>query len=159
MRQFPVRTCPAWLVLLLAVVAVACGSDSAEEQIRRVIERGEHAAEERDVRDLAKLVSEEYRDQAGRTKAEVLGIVRYYFLRSGSVHILSKIRGIRVSERDHAEAELLVAVAAKPIGGVEALRDLKAELHSLRLEFGRQADGKWRVVSGERRSAGLADFF
>ncbi len=124
-----------------------------------MIERGERAAGERSVRDLAKLVSEEYRDPAGRNKAEVLGVVRYYFLRSESVHILSKIRGIRVSDRDHAEAELLVAVAATPIGGVEALREMKAELHFLHLDFDRQTDGQWRVVSGDRRPARLADFF
>ncbi len=147
------------MLVLLAFAAFACGSESPEAQIRRVIERGEQAAEERDVRDLAKLVSEEYRDQAGRTKADVLGILRYYFLRSDSVHILSKIRGIRVSDANHAEAELLVAIAAKPIGGLEALRNLDAELNSLRLEFVRQTDGKWRVASGDRRPAGLADFF
>ncbi len=159
MPSYAVRLSPAWLLLLLALPALACGSESPEARIRQVIERGEQAAEARDVRDLAKLVSEEYRDQAGRTKADVLGVLRFYFLQAESVHILSKIRGIHVSDANHAEAELLVAIAAKPIGGLEALRNLDAELNSLRLEFVRQTDGKWRVVSGDRRPAGLADFF
>ncbi len=126
--------------------------------MRRMLDRGERAAEARDFRVLRELIAEDYRDNAGRDRSRLLGQARAYLRHGGSVHVYSRVASLRVVEPARAEVELLVAVAAGPIAGLADLRETSADLARVHLVLG-QPGGRWQVESAEWRAAELAEFF
>jgi hypothetical protein len=149
------------LIFLLAVVSFsgACspGRDSPEAQVRALLAQGEAAAEKKESGVLRQLISEKYSDSQGQDKKAVEAMLRYYFLRNQSIHLLTRIRQISFPQPDVAQADVMVAMAGQPISGAEELERLRADLHRFEITLARES-GEWKVIRAEWRRAEFADF-
>jgi len=144
---------------LLLAAACACHGDSPESRIRGALARAEAAAQEKDLATLADLLSQEYADSAGRDRREVLGILRYHFLRYETIHLLTRVNEIVFPEPSSAHASLFVAMAGEPILRVEDLPRLQADLFRFDLLLREERAGTWKVIRAEWRRAETSDFF
>jgi hypothetical protein len=160
MNRFRFQRCPA-LIFLLSVAAFtgACSSerDSPEAQVRALLAQGEAAAEKKETAALRQMISEKYSDSQGRDKKAVDAVLRYYFLRNQSIHLLTRIRQIDFPQPDLAQADVMVAMAGQPISGAEELERLRADLHRFEISLARE-NGEWKVMRAEWRRAEFADF-
>ncbi len=154
------RKWPALIFLLVTpLVAGACSSerDSPEARVRALLERGEAAAEHKQAGALRQMISEKYSDSQDQDKKAIEAILRYYFLRNESIHLLTRIRQIVVSKPDTAQAVVLVAMAGQPISGPDELERIRADVYRFELNLSRE-DGEWKVNRAEWRRAEFADF-
>jgi hypothetical protein len=132
-------------VLLLA----ACGeAPSAEQQVRAVIASGEEAAEARDLSALMDLVSPQYEDEQGRTRAELQRYVHGYLIANQSIHLLTRIDRVEFPYRDMARVELTVGSLGREAGAATSL-DLAADVQRLAIEL-QLDDGGWKVTRARR---------
>ncbi|MCP3981742.1 MAG: hypothetical protein GY716_20770 [bacterium] len=147
-------------MLLLVAVSISllhCGGPTPEERVRRIVDAAVDAAESRDVVAFRDLVSERYSDDAGRDRAGIGGVVGLYMRQRPSIHVWTRIRGIRRDGTDAADATLHVVLAAGPLTDLSRLDEIEADL--LRVEFRAEADpdGRWRITRADWRSAGLTE--
>jgi len=151
------------LIIVLWVfcpLLVSCSSseNSPEVQVRALLKRGESAAENKETGVLRKMISEKYSDSQGQDKRTIEAILRYYFLRNESIHLLTRIQSVAFPQPARAQAVVLVAMAGQPISGAQELERLRADLH--RFEITLTIENKeWRVIRAEWRRAELGDFF
>jgi hypothetical protein len=149
------------LVLLLGVTAFnsACssGQDNPEAQVRALLAQGEAAAEKKESGVLRQLISEKYSDSQGQDKKTVEAILRYYFLRNESIHLLTRVQQTSFPQPDIARVVVMVAMAGQPISNAEELERLRADLHRFEISLAREK-GEWKVTRAEWRRADFADF-
>ena len=145
------------IVALGLLLMGSCAPDAPQVEIRELIERGERAAEQRRVGELADLVAPTYADAEGRDRAALVGLVRGYLAHGGSIHLLTRIESLRVTAPERAEVTLLLAAAALPISGVLDLDAVSADLLRVELELER-ARGDWRLTRAAWAPATVADF-
>lgn len=150
----------AWitiLTVLLSVAACSSGQDSPEAQVRALIEQAESAAEKKESGTLRRLVSEKYSDSQGQDKKAIEAILRYYFLRNESIHLLTRIQAIAFPQPNVAQAIVMVAMAGQPISRTEELDRLHADLHRFEITLANE-NKEWKVIRAEWRRAEFADF-
>lgn len=155
----PWREFPLIVLALLFPLLVSCSSerDNPEAQVRALLARGEAAAEKKESGVLRQLISEKYSDSQGQDKKTVEAILRYYFLRHESIHLLTRIQQISFPQPGIAQAIVMVAMAGQPIADAEELERLRADLHRFEISLARE-NGEWKVTSAEWRRAEFADF-
>lgn len=146
--------------LTLCSLLFACGEkdDSPEQQLRAMFQQAAAAAEARDIGELRALVADEYNDDQGRDKRRIEGLLRLYLLGHQNIHVFTQIKSLDFPEPFRAQAVVLVATAAKPIGDVAELRRLRAELHRFEMEVVRPGRGAWKVTRVAWRRANIIDF-
>jgi hypothetical protein len=136
--------------LLLCVVAIAgivagCSeSESAETQVRAVIERMERAAEARDAGNLLELISDAYRDDYGRGRDDVARLARGYFIANQSIHLLTRIEELSFPAEDEARAVVLVGMLGRE-AAAESAWDLAADLYRFEVTIVREG-GDWKIT-------------
>lgn len=149
------------LILMLSIVGFtgACSSerDNPEAQVRALLAQGEAAAEKKESGALRQLISEKYSDSQGQDKKTVESILRYYFLRNESIHLLTRVQQITIPRPDAAQAVVMVAMASQPIASAEEIERLRADLHRFEITLARE-NGEWKVTRAEWRRADFADF-
>jgi hypothetical protein len=147
------------LPALLLPLLVSCSSepDTPEAQVRALLKQGEVAAEKKESRVLRGLISEKYSDSEGQDKKAVESILRYYFLRNESIHLLTRVQSITFPEPARAQAVVLVAMAGRPISSARELERLHADLHRFDITLAREGK-EWKVIRAEWRRAEFADF-
>ncbi len=145
--------------VLLVPLLVSCSAerDTPEVQVRALLERGEAAAEKKKTAVLRQMISEKYSDSQGQDKKAIEAILRYYFLRHESIHLLMRIQQITVPKPDVGQAIVMVAMAGQPISGAEELERLRADLHHFEITLARE-NGEWKVTRAEWRRAEVGDF-
>ena len=136
------------LLLTAAVMLTACGdADSPEQQVRRVIDEMEAAAEARDVSELVQHLSDEYRDANGMTPQDAVRYARGYFVANQSIHLLTRIEQIEFPLPDEARARVLVGMVGRDADAAGNW-DLAADLYVFKLAL-RQEGGDWKVSFAE----------
>jgi hypothetical protein len=151
------RTLAALFVVALINGACSSERENPEKQVRSLLEQGETAAEHKQAGALRQMISERYSDSQGQDKKAIEAILRYYFLRNESIHLLTRIQQIVVSKLDTAQAIVLVAMAGQPISGPDELDRIRADVYRFELSLSRE-DGEWKVSRAEWRRTELADF-
>ena len=154
-----VRRPAALLVAISAIVWPACSSppQSAEAQIRALLAEMELAAEEKDLRPLKAVVSEQYNDELGNDRQAIVGLLTYHFLRNQSIHLLTRVAAIELPEPERASVTTYVAMAGRPIPDANALTQLRANLY--RFDFALKTSGRrWQVTRAAWRPAEARDF-
>jgi hypothetical protein len=139
--------------------ALACSSepDSPEARVRALVANAESAAEEKNLRGLKKMISEYYRDEDGRDKQEILGLITFHFLRNKTIHLLTRIQSINMPEPERAEVAVFVAMAGRPIPSPGELERLRADLY--RFDFSlAEEQGEWKLVQAGWRRAKTREF-
>jgi hypothetical protein len=132
------------LVCSLLLMLVACGDrDSPEQRVRNVIADMELAAEARDVGDVTKRLSSDYRDAHGNTIEDVRRLLRGYFITNQSIHLLSRVEQISFPQQNEARAKVQIAIVGRDADAAQAW-DLAADLQEFEIAL-IEEDGKWRV--------------
>lgn len=137
--------------------ACSSGPDSPEAQVRALLQQGEVAAEKKESATLRQMISEKYADNQGQDKKAVEAILRYYFLRNESIHLLTRIRQISFPRPDIAQVDVMVAMAGQPIADAGQLERLRADLHRFEITLADE-NKEWKVIRAEWRRAEFADF-
>ena len=145
--------------LALAVILIqACSdsTDSPEDEIRRLIDAGVSAAENRGVDELWDLMHENYLDQKGYGKKQLGSLLRAYFLRHKNIHLLTKIDTIELLADNEASVRMHVAMAGSVISDVDAISALRARIYRFELQLVKQ-DG-WLLRHAVWAPASIGDF-
>ncbi len=143
------------LVLSLALLLQSCSEqeDSPEAQIRRFIDAGMEAAENRDGDALQDMLHVSYLDARGYDRKQLAGLLRVYFLRHKNIHLFSKIDTIELVNDSRATVKLHVAMAGSVIADVDALAALRAQIYRFELELVKQSEWQLQHASWARASA------
>lgn len=142
----------AGLIALSAMFFALCGGPSGtdEQQIDRLIDEVVEAVSKRDVGDIFAHVSERYRSREGWDRNQLRGYLAAQLLRGEWAEAFVTNRDIRVTGHE-AVAEVTATLSR---GGESGAR---VGSHRITVGFEREG-GDWRVVSSERRDAGVGDF-
>lgn len=114
-------------------------------------------AEQKNVGGLRAVVSEKYADEHGQDKRAIEALLRFYFLRHQTIHLLTRVESVALPQPGRAQAVLYVAMAGTPLQEPSELSRLAADLHRFELEFVEEA-GEWRLARANWRRAELTDF-
>lgn len=135
----------SWYALIVLATA-ACGRGDADAELVALVERAEAAVEARDAGFFSDVVADSYSDAHGRTKEELLRLIRGYFFVNRDIEVVNRIAAVEPQGRDAAIVRLQTGVVTRGRGG--ALLGLDGELRRLELELIR--DGReWRVIGAE----------
>ncbi len=150
----------AALVALTALPLLACWPEpgSPEGQLRVLFAEAEQAAEGKDTGALRDLLSEHYADRRGHDKQGIVGLIRFYFFRHKSIHLLTQIGSPSFPQPTRAEVTVFVAMAGQPISARAELARLRADLHRFDFELVSEDGGDWKVTRAEWRRAQVSDF-
>ena len=146
-----------WAFCLPLMVSCSSTEDSPEIQVRTFLKQGETAAENKETGVLRKMISEKYSDSQGQDKRAIEAILRYYFLRNETIHLLVRIQSITFPQPAQAQAIVLVAMAGQPISGTQELERLHADLHRFEITLASE-NKEWKVIRAEWRRAEPGDF-
>lgn len=150
------RVCALLLALLLLA---ACGrSDSPEEQIRQYVAAAETAVEARDPGDLKELIAEQYQDDEGRTRRDIVAVAARYLYANKNIHVLTRIEDLRFPSPEQARLAVYAALTGQNVSDLDALLNMQADLYRFDLEL-IKTDGKWQLVRADWRPARGEDFF
>jgi hypothetical protein len=139
-------------VLAACLLGTACGGEqSPEAQVRAVIERGETAAEARDVSGLMALVADDYQDDAGRDRNELRQYVHGYLIANQSIRLLTRVDRIEFPYRDMARVDMTLGSLGR--GATGDSFDLAADVQQLSIEL-QLDDGEWKVTRARLESDG-----
>jgi hypothetical protein len=147
-----------WAFCLPLFFSCSSAEDTPEAQVRALLKHGETAAEKKQTGVLRKMISEKYSDSQGQDKRAIEAILRYYFLRNESIHLLMRIQSIAFPQPAQAQAVVLVAMAGQPISGAQELERLRADLHRFEITLASE-NKEWKVIRAEWRRAEPGDFF
>ena len=137
--------------MLLAVLGAWGGADEGPEAaIRAWVERGEAAAEGKDRGALVDMISPAYADARGNGRDDLGDMMRFWFLRQGSVAILTRIDELEVFGDSAAELRLQVAMAGTEGGAL----GFDADALRFEMELVREGD-EWLLIGA--RWGGLGE--
>ena len=144
----------AWRPLLTALLATglaSCGGapESAEEELRAWVDRGQEAAEEKDRGALMDMVSPTYSDARGNSRDDIENLFRFYFLRAKKVGLLVSIDDIEVYDDTAAQVMLTVAMGAT----TDSALGFNADAYEFELDLEKAGD-EWLLVSGRWNDVG-----
>jgi len=146
------RRCTYHASVAACVLIGACGDDqSPETQVRTVIERGEAAAEARDLSGLMALVADDYQDDSGRDRRELRQYVHGYLIANQSIRLLTRVDRIEFPYRDMARVDLTLGSVGREAAGNSF--DLAADVQQLSIEL-QLDDGVWKVTRARLESNG-----
>ena len=147
------------LLAFICLLLSGCGGgNSPEDQIRQFVAAGEQAAESRNIGEIKDLISEQYADERGRTRGEIVAVAMRYFLANKKIYILTRIKEVNFLSEKKALLQLYVAMSGQDVQGPDSLINVQADLHRFELELKREGR-QWRVVRADWNSAIRDDFF
>lgn len=136
----------ATLVLLSCAFLSACSgpATSPEDAVREWVSAGAERAKNKDRRGLVAMISPNYTDARGNGRNDIEDLFRFYFLRAGSVALLTRIEELRVLGDSAAELVLTVGMA----GTNDGVLGFSAEAYRFEMELER--DGSEWLLIGAR---------
>ena len=151
-----IRTFLTGVILPTIFLLNACSGDSLsrEDEIKRFIEAGIEAAENRSSSDLAEMIDENYLDDKGYNKTQLSKIARFYFLRHKKIYLFTKIEQIEFLADNQALITLYVAMAGSVISDASVLSRLRAKTYQFELELVKQDEWLLRRASWQPASIG-----
>jgi len=148
----PLRCCALGAVL---VWLVACAADPGppEEEIRRLIDLMEQAAESGSVGQTAQWLHPSYSDTWHPNKAAATRTLFGLLRRHSNVHLYSVVKSIQLStEENRAHSVVYLAMSAVPVDSVEGLLAIKADLY--RFDIGLRLDeDAWQISEAQWQRA------
>lgn len=153
----------SWSGLAAAMLAVAvshCAQSppSPEDEIRAVFGAAAAAARAKDAAAFKEIISDRYRDDEGRDKNALRGILGYYLIQHRSVHILTRVQSVEFPVANRAEAVVIAALAGTELPEGALVPSLDADMYRIDAALAREGGGKWRITRANWRPATTEDF-
>jgi len=145
--------------LLLAVTLLAgCRRKlSPELRIRQELDALEVAVEEKDFSRVKEGLSAEFGGPEGIDRPGVMALLQLRLRSRPAVHLLVRVVEVAMASPTVGRVQLVVAMAALPIAGPQALPRLEADLYRFWLELV-EDDGRFRVRSARWEPAQVEEF-
>ena len=145
--------------LVLAFFFASCGNgDRPEEQVKRFVDAGEAAVEARNMGDVKSLISENYSDDQGRTRGDLVAVSARYILSNKNIHVLTRIGELNFPTEDKCILQLYVAMTGQNVSDLDALLNMQADLYLFEMELVLEND-EWKLLKADWRPAKGEDFF
>ena len=153
------RSLSALLVAPLVLLLAGCGGEETpEERIRGYIDRVEESAEARSWRSFEDYVMDDYDDDRGLSKEEVLAIIQRYILANRSIHILKRVVSVEIGDPGTAHAVVYTAMAGQPVSSAQDLAGVNADFYRFEIELRAGEDGVYRTSRGDWRPVAPQQF-
>ena len=148
------------LIWLLSLLLSGCSEDPAnpEERLRQTIAEAEALLQARELSDALDYVHPDYQDKHGRDVRQLRALLTGYFLRHKSIHILSRIEQIDLTEDGGAHVLLFAGLAGSPQEGAVSLDQWRGDLLRLQLDFVQNGEQEWLLRQAGWRRARPDDF-
>ena len=146
---------PEPLLVALVLGLAGCGTSTPpEERVRTFVAETETLAEERKYVELVDRIAADYLDAHGNDRIKAVALLRAFYLRNRSVHLLTRIDSITLPAPERAIATIYVAITKRPPEGAASLPD--ADL--FRVEVSLAADGdSYEILQTRWERASAAD--
>jgi hypothetical protein len=144
------------LTLTLLLVQACSDDDSAEDQIRHLIDNAVEAAEDRSTDGLSELMHADFIDQQGNNRQQLAKLLRVYFFRHTNIHLFTRVDSIEMLSANQASVSLHVAMAGTVISDVNALSSLSARIYRFELQLIKRDD--WLLHHASWEPASLSAF-
>lgn len=146
-------------ILILVFFNVSCSNEETpEDQVKQFVTAGEEAVEARNVLDVKKLISENYSDEKGRTRQDLVAVSAQYILSNKNIHVLTRIGELNFPSEDRAMLQLYVAMTGQNVSDLDALLNMQADLYLFDMELVLEND-EWKLLKADWRPAKGEDFF
>lgn len=151
---------PIMALCMVGVLLLACRSpqESPETQLRARIAQAQAHVQAKDLSALKDMLAQDYRDAHGNDQKRIVDLLRFYFFRHQSIHVLTRITAVNIVSAEQAQVSVSAALAGTPIPDAGALEGLRADLYRFDLGFV-QREGDWQVQTATWRRALLEEFF
>ncbi|MCU7923683.1 MAG: hypothetical protein KZQ99_07520 [Candidatus Thiodiazotropha sp. (ex Dulcina madagascariensis)] len=144
-------------LILLLIWGCSDQPPTPEQQLRALIAEAETHLEARDLSAAMAFVDPAYRDSHGRDYRQLRAMLAGYFLRHGSIHILSRIKHIEIKTTGDAQVLVYAGLAGSPEEAAKPLSQWRGDL--LRLQFHFVGDeGEWLLKEVAWRRVRPEDF-
>jgi hypothetical protein len=139
-----VNTLRCTIACLVCLWLAGCGGpdEGPEAGLRAWVAKGQELAEEKDSRGLVEMISPDYTDARGNDRNDIGRMFDIYFLRAGSVALMTKIDELEVFGDDAGEVLLTVGMAATHDGTFR----FSADAYQFAMELERQGQ-EWLLTS------------
>jgi hypothetical protein len=150
------RALPLLVVALFVEPGCRCSRPTPEEQVRKAIDDAVQAVRERDIKPLAKAVSDSYADRERNDKQKILSLLRMHFVLHPNLYLIAKVASVDCPSPAEARVVMFAALASVPPGVVPDPRKIAADVFRFELAMADE-DGTWRVVSATWAPASVKD--
>ena len=146
------------LVAFTLVFLGSCAEKSPEEEIAEYIYNVAKHVENKSTGSLRKLIADDYLDDNGFSKSEILRIAAGYFLRKQSIHVLYKTEDTIINEEEKSATITIYAAISDTELQKADLRLLQAEFHKLVVSLRKDSDWlctaiDWKVSNSDEFSS------
>lgn len=151
--------CFAAAVACIVLLFAGCGTtDTPEAQVKLFVAAGEEAVETRDIGDVKDLIAENYRDEHGRTRRDLVALTARYLYTNKNIHVLTRIGELTFPAENRAMLQLYVAMTGQNVSDLDGLLNMQADLYMFEMELVRE-DKNWKLLKADWRPAKGEDFF
>ena len=150
--------CIASLVIFVFFIVSCSNEETPEDQVKQFVAVGEETVEARNVLDVKKLISENYRDEKGRTRQDLVAVSARYILSNKNIHILTRRGELNFPSEDRAILQLYVAMTGQNVSDLDALLNMQADLYLFDMKLVLEND-EWKLLKADWRPAKGEDFF
>lgn len=146
-----------WLALVAALLLAGCSEPPPPElRVRQFIEELEQLAEAREYAGLVGRIAGDYLDEYGNDKLKAAAILRGFYLKNRSVHLLVRVDNVTVPTPERATARIYVAMARQPFADNALAAIPDADMHRIDLELAADGDS-WEILQTTWRRAAAAN--
>ena len=114
------------------------------------------AVNERQLGPVAAAISEQYSDEDGNHKEQLVGYLRAQFILRQNLYLVVKLSSLECPEPGRARVVAFAAMAATSGGALPDLRSLSADVYRFDIRMADE-DGVWRVVGADWSPATVKD--
>jgi len=134
----------------LALLLVGCSDEETpENRVRSYIDQVAESAEARQWRSFDDYLADDYTDDHGLRKKDVLAIIGRYILANQQIYILKRIASVQIDDRGNAHAVVYAAMAGEPVSNPEDLARITADFYRFEIEARAGEDGIFRTSRGD----------
>jgi hypothetical protein len=144
--------------IFITLLIISCNKQttSPEDEIRQFIASGIEHAEQRNSGELKDMIRDNYSDQKGYDKKQLVSLMRIYFLRNKSIYLLYKIKDIKITGNQNATVQLYVAMAGKQVSDITLLSNYRASIYRFELQL-IKPDDEWLLERAQWARASAID--
>lgn len=143
-----------YILAAILILATGCHKETEEDKVRKVIDRIQHAVEEKKIAAVLEHIAKSYRDPQGNDLDGIKGLLLFYFYRHQKVSV--SIPSIDVTVTGPSARATFQTVLAGRGGGEEAQLAIMPEalgVYDFEVSF-KKEEKEWKVVSAAWKRAG-----
>ena len=147
-----------FIVCILMLVNCSSEKELTKDQLlfQSIIEI-ESRFEERKLSRIAEYVSENYKDNKGRTLKDIKRAIQLQIMRHKSLYVFSSIKDVQWNDDNNAKVIIAAAMGGKPIKSASILTSVRADMIKFTVDFSLE-DEVYKVKAATWTWADPSDF-